>query len=143
MKPKIKPQTSNTSAARLSQKSLLGLGIKRKNGEVKPSANDNSKQSKPNNSEEKTTTTASTTATTNTANQPKDIKDLPCIETNQFDKGNFKCVAILPGLGPYNESSDSEISSDSEDEPHGCEDHNKYDLVGRKHQKKKHDHHDD
>lgn len=136
MKPKIKPQTSNTSTARLSQKSLLGIGIKRKNGEVKPpSANDNSKQFKQENSEYKTPTT--------TAKQPKDIKDLPCIQTDQLNKGNFKCVAILPGLGPYNESSDSEISSDSDDEPHGCEDHNKYDLVGRKHQKKKHDHHDD
>ncbi|KAM7343952.1 PSME3-interacting protein [Cochliomyia hominivorax] len=136
LKPKIKPQTSNTSTARLSQKSLLGIGIKRKNGEVKSPAADSSKQQKLDKNEEKPS------IVTSEIKQLKDVKDLPCIQTNKFDKGNFKCVAILPGLGPYNESSDSEISSGSEDEPHGCEDNNKYDMLGRKHPKKKHDHHD-
>ncbi|XP_023297792.2 PSME3-interacting protein [Lucilia cuprina] len=131
LKTKIKPQTSTTTTARLSQKSLLGIGIKRKNGEVKSPVGDSSKQVKLDNKEEKPAVT-----------QVKDIKDLPCIQTDKLDKGQLKCVAILPGLGPYNESSDSEISSGSDDEPQGCEDNGKYDLVGRKHPKKKHDHQD-
>ncbi|XP_065370361.1 PSME3-interacting protein isoform X1 [Calliphora vicina] len=134
LKTKIKPQTSNTTA-RLSQKSLLGIGIKRKNGEVKSPVAEINKHVKLDTNEEKTLPVAA-------ANQVKDIKDLPCIQTDKLDKGNLKCVAILPGLGQYNESSDSEISSGSDDEPQGCEDNGKYDLVGRKHHKKKHDHQD-
>lgn len=132
---KIKPQTSNVTA-RLSQKSLLGIGIKRKNGEKKPCVADSSKQVKLDNYEGKPENIESKS----TANQVKDIKDLHSIEPKNFDKGQFQCVAVLPGLGPYNDSSDSEISTGSDDEPQGCEDHGKYDLVGRKHLKKKHGH---
>ncbi|XP_015120656.1 PSME3-interacting protein [Diachasma alloeum] len=39
----------------------------------------------------------------------------------------FKCIGILPGLGPYDNSSDSECSSDSDHE----HEHIKYDLLGR------------
>lgn len=72
--------------------------------------------------------------------QKPELVNLNCIKTNQLDVGHFKCVAILPGLGTYNESSDSELSSGSEDEPNGCEDNCNYDLIGRKNEKKKHNH---
>lgn len=142
LKTMIKPQTS-INPTRPSQKSLLGIGIKRKNGEVKSSvtvaptvttnkqAKLEEKVSKGNEEGEKSTSSKQ---------QVKDIKDLPCIKTDKLDKGHFKCVAVLPGLGSYNESSDSEISSGSDDEPQGCEDSGKYDLMGRKHEKKKHNH---
>lgn len=42
--------------------------------------------------------------------------------------GAMKCIAILPGIGKYTESSDSEKSTDTEDEY----DFSAYDWVGRK-----------
>ncbi|XP_037948146.1 PSME3-interacting protein [Teleopsis dalmanni] len=114
---KAKPTTSTT---RPTQKSLLGVGIKRKNDEPESeSGADQNKMSK--------------VITTET--KPLQQRTLLNINTNEFDKGNFKCIGILPGIGRYNESSDSEISSDSNDEPDATE--SKYDLVGRKRQKKK------
>lgn len=150
LKTKIKPHTS-TSTARLSQKSLLGVGIKRKNGELKANVTsvDDSKQKKLEKEQLKAKDSSSKfvnnseSKTIQQLQQVKKLEELPCIQTDKFDKGHLKCVAILPGLGPYNESSDSEISSGSDDEPQGCEDNGKYDLVGRKHQKKKHDHQDE
>jgi len=49
-----------------------------------------------------------------------------------LDRGALKCVAILPGIGRYKESSDSEMSSDSEEEISN----DIYDLCGRKKIKK-------
>ncbi|XP_015510535.1 PSME3-interacting protein isoform X1 [Neodiprion lecontei] len=42
--------------------------------------------------------------------------------------GGMKCIGILPGLGSYQHSSDSEASSDTDEEI----EHTKYDLLGRK-----------
>ncbi|XP_017477320.1 PREDICTED: protein FAM192A [Rhagoletis zephyria] len=113
---KVSKTSTVASTTRPTQKSLLGVGIKRKNGE-----------------------TASTTSSKITKNYTAGSADktslFPSITTNQFDKGQLKCIAILPGIGPYNESSDSEMSSGSEDEPDN-DNHAKYDLMGRKRQKK-------
>ncbi|XP_011180490.1 PSME3-interacting protein [Zeugodacus cucurbitae] len=117
---KLTKISTAATSARPTQKSLLGLGIKRKNGEIAGSSN---------------------------AISAKVVKDCPTtdaiklnaltsINTDQFNKGQLKCVAILPGIGPYTESSDSEISSGSEDEPDNYNNGN-YDLMGRKKQKKK------
>lgn len=57
------------------------------------------------------------------------------INTTKHDTGGLKCIAILPGIGSYSESSDSEASSDIDDH-----DHDKIslvDLCGRKITKKK------
>ncbi|XP_053963733.1 PSME3-interacting protein [Anastrepha ludens] len=108
------------STTRPTQKSLLGVGIKRKNGEIASSSNFISSK------------IAKDSTTPNSDKTPS----LPSIKTNNFDKGQLKCIAVLPGIGPYTESSDSEISSGSEDEPDN-DSHTKYDLMGRKRQKKK------
>lgn len=113
--------STTASTVRPSQKSLLGLGIKRKNGETASSSSSISAKI--------------TKDCTTTANATK-LNTLPHINTDQFNKGQLKCVAILPGIGPYTESSDSEISSGSEDEPDNYN-NAKYDLMGRKKQKKK------
>uniref|UniRef100_A0A1I8QAA8 FAM192A/Fyv6 N-terminal domain-containing protein n=1 Tax=Stomoxys calcitrans TaxID=35570 RepID=A0A1I8QAA8_STOCA len=118
---------AQTSASRPSQKSLLGIGIKRKNGETPSIAELNESKLPKTANEEKPK-----------SNAAKVDKKFAAISVDSLDKGHFKCVAILPGLGPYNESSDSEISSGSEDEPNGCNDKCTYDLVGRKNEKKKH-----
>lgn len=42
----------------------------------------------------------------------------------------MKCIGILPGLGSYEDSSDSDCSSDTDQEPEP--NRSKYDLLGRK-----------
>lgn len=42
----------------------------------------------------------------------------------------LKCIGILPGLGTYEDSSDSDCSSDTDQETEPCP--SKYDILGRK-----------
>lgn len=44
--------------------------------------------------------------------------------------GGMKCIGILPGLGSYDDSSDSDCSSDTDQDPELNQ--SKYDLLGRK-----------
>lgn len=50
------------------------------------------------------------------------------VDLTAYDKGALKCIGILPGIGRYRESSDSEKSTDTDDEY----DFSGYDWVGRK-----------
>lgn len=64
---------------------------------------------------------------------PKQVKIDNVISTTSSSEntsvGAFKCIGILPGIcGTYEESSDSEKSTDTEEEY----DYSKYDWVGRK-----------
>lgn len=53
------------------------------------------------------------------------------IETDSQPATGMKCIGILPGLGSYDDSSDSDCSSSDSDHEHDtC--HTKYDLLGRK-----------
>ncbi|XP_078034324.1 PSME3-interacting protein [Augochlora pura] len=45
------------------------------------------------------------------------------------DIGGMKCIGILPGLGSYEDSSGSDCSSDTDQDPEP--NHSKYDLLGR------------
>ncbi|XP_032683364.1 PSME3-interacting protein isoform X2 [Odontomachus brunneus] len=45
-------------------------------------------------------------------------------------KCGLKCIGILPGLGTYEDSSDSDCSSDTDQETEPCP--SKYDILGRK-----------
>lgn len=105
-----------SATARNTQKSLLGQGIKRKNGELPTT----SKVSK---------TEQETTAEKSIA--PATIS----INTTKHDVGGLKCIAILPGIGSYTESSDSEASTDTDDHDH--DKNSLVDLCGRKILKKK------
>lgn len=53
-------------------------------------------------------------------------------EDAQHQMGALTCIGILPGLGCYNDSSDSEISSDSDQDTSQV----KLDMLGRKIKKK-------
>ncbi|XP_026673523.1 protein FAM192A-like isoform X2 [Ceratina calcarata] len=67
-----------------------------------------------------------------------DIKNLECesgypddsLQSKYSDSGSMKCIGILPGLGSYEDSSDSECSSDTDQDPDP--NHPRYDLLGRK-----------
>ncbi|XP_015433857.1 PREDICTED: protein FAM192A [Dufourea novaeangliae] len=50
-------------------------------------------------------------------------------ETVVSNMGGMKCIGILPGLGSYDDSSDSDCSSDTDQDPEPK--HSKYDLLGR------------
>ncbi|KAH8355165.1 hypothetical protein KR093_007433 [Drosophila rubida] len=108
--------TGVSSTTRTTQKSLLGQGIKRKNGEI-PTTSKVAKL------EEKGTTAAKSTPSSTAAN------------TSPHDVGGLKCIAILPGIGSYTESSDSEASTDTDDLDHDKS--SLVDLCGRKIIKKK------
>ncbi|XP_014489366.1 PREDICTED: protein FAM192A isoform X2 [Dinoponera quadriceps] len=53
------------------------------------------------------------------------------VTSRQVSKnGGLKCIGILPGLGTYEDSSDSDCSSDTDQETEPCP--HKYDILGRK-----------
>lgn len=89
-----------------------------------PSSDDNSKDAaaaspspkKPSTSQSATSCDASDA----TAN------DDECIANS--DNGALECIAILPGIGKYTESSDSDKSTDTEEDY----DFSSYDWIGRK-----------
>ncbi|XP_076163327.1 PSME3-interacting protein isoform X1 [Ptiloglossa arizonensis] len=57
-------------------------------------------------------------------------KDVPLeIKNIVNEMGGMKCIGILPGLGSYEDSSDSDCSSDTDQDPEPS--HTKYDLLGR------------
>lgn len=63
------------------------------------------------------------------AKESNDTKVLVLPEDTEVQTGALKCVAILPGLGSYDDSSDSDNSSDSEPET-TCK-QVKIDMLGR------------
>ncbi|XP_006620626.1 PSME3-interacting protein [Apis dorsata] len=58
------------------------------------------------------------------------FKDISENKNITNETGGMKCIGILPGLGSYEDSSDSECSSDTDQDPEP--NHSKYDLLGRK-----------
>lgn len=50
------------------------------------------------------------------------------IDLSVHNRGALKCIGILPGIGKYNDSSDSEKSTDTEEDY----DFTDFDWVGRK-----------
>lgn len=72
-------------------------------------------------SDEKTTTSNSNSNSSDTASNTK-------IDLSVHDKGALKCIGILPGIGKYRDSSDSEKSTDTDDDY----DFSDYDWIGRK-----------
>ncbi|XP_055855119.1 PSME3-interacting protein [Episyrphus balteatus] len=130
-KPKAKTSHASNSSSRQSQKSLIGAVVKRKNGEVNAVSPKVAKTE----TVSKSPVKAEDAEPSNV--DPESNKLPTSITTSQLNRGSLKCTAILPGIGPYNDTSDSEMSSDSDDEPQtGCQ----YDLVGRKRPKKKVEH---
>lgn len=120
---KTTAKSAGASVGRSTQKTLLGQGIKRKNGELPTT----SKVAKITENE------VEQTATNEATKDPADKTTNTTLITNKYNQGALKCIAILPGIGSYTESSDSEASTD-EEEPSMC---SRTDLCGRKIPKKK------
>lgn len=94
---------------------MLGLGVKRKIEKISPD--------KP----------------TVKGNNKSQANPYPLQNQNPatLDNGLLKCIAILPGIGTYPESSDSEASTDSGEELAEQLYREQLDLLGRKPPKKK------
>lgn len=70
-----------------------------------------------------------------TANAPSTESKNETDDLSVYDKGALKCIGILPGIGKYLESSDSEKSTDTDDEY----DFSEFDWMGRKFTKNQED----
>lgn len=137
----VKPKTVKT-ATRPSQKSFLA-GIVRKrpandNTDPKPDNSNDSvpaKSSKLNGSESSTSGQNANKDETDSNPVEADSKcdrdknnENQKIDLSAHDTGAMKCIGILPGIGRYRDSSDSEKSTDTDDDY----DFSDFDWVGRK-----------
>lgn len=137
------PQTSNknlSSGSRNSQLKLLaGVVVKRpekqKQGDVirgikrKLSPADENRNAQ-NKEESQTTQLNSQQDTKCTEDESKNYEDMSMESKLVNETSGLKCIGILPGLGSYDDSSDSVSSSDTDQDPEP--NHSKYDLLGRK-----------
>lgn len=121
----------------MSQKSILA-GVVRKrpandsteSGIVKPNDSVPEKVSKPNgngNGNEVTKSDESQSISNSKSVESKNNAD-KTIDLSVHDRGAMKCIGILPGIGKYRDSSDSEKSTDTDDDY----DFSDFDWVGRK-----------
>lgn len=127
----VKPKPKQTSS-RPSQKSILaGIVVRKRSNDSTECTNGKTNSdsipnkickietsSKESSAEEAPKPMANTS--TDTQNQTVDL--------SVYDKGAFKCIGILPGIGKYRESSDSDKSTDTDDEY----DFSEFDWMGRK-----------
>lgn len=146
-KTAVKPKSGNASA-RPSQRSIMA-GIVRKrsandNGEQQNSDGLPAKISKLNGNERSGGADDAHTASiinskpgekvanSNTKNNSSGSSSTTTsntkIDLSMHDKGSLKCIGILPGIGKYRDSSDSEKSTDTDDDY----DFSDFDWVGRK-----------
>lgn len=142
-----KPKSVKVVSSRPSQKSILaGIVRKRKASPSPDEPNEQQKKTVPNRptndygSNAKPTEIANEADTTNPSAHPnEEEKNAPSnvspakapilvSDLSAYDEGALKCIGILPGIGKYRESSDSEKSTDTDDEYDFCE----FDWMGRR-----------
>lgn len=115
---KPKPTKTILASSRMSQKKILaGVVVKkRKHEEESSTSNSESKESKLEPPVKSKPTDGETAGTQKAAAAPN----------KKMQSGAMQVIRILPGLGTYRESTDSDASSDSDDES------GQYDWIGRK-----------
>lgn len=125
---------------RLSQKSILA-GAVRKRVAVDNTDGTNNK-SKDDQVPAKMSKVENSTSSTAQANGGKSDENGDSssnkLDLSVHNKGSLVCIGILPGIGKYKDSSDSEKSTDTDEEY----DFSDYDWIGRK-MKRNHDDCDD
>ncbi|XP_052563868.1 PSME3-interacting protein isoform X2 [Culex pipiens pallens] len=116
---KPKPTKTPIASSRMSQKKILaGVVVKKRKHEEEPSST-LTEEKKP----ENVTEPAKPEASKATQSGPPK----PDQPNKKLKSGALQVIGILPGLGSYRESTDSEASSDSEVD---CDGH--FDWIGRK-----------
>uniref|UniRef100_A0A8D8GZ27 Protein FAM192A n=1 Tax=Culex pipiens TaxID=7175 RepID=A0A8D8GZ27_CULPI len=116
---KPKPTKTPIASSRMSQKKILaGVVVKKRKHEDEPSSTSTEEKKSENVTEPaKPEASKATQSGPPKSNQPN----------KKLKSGALQVIGILPGLGSYRESTDSEASSDSEVE---CDGH--FDWIGRK-----------
>lgn len=122
--PKVNATKTST---RPTQKSILaGIVRKRTANEALDGSSDKSPPANIPEKKDKSTETHTSRSTQTKSNASKtSVNDTPA---GPYDAGAMKCIGILPGIGKYGDSSDSERSTDTDDEY----DFRDYDWIGRK-----------
>lgn len=142
-----KPKSVKVVSSRPSQKSILaGIVRKRKASPSPDEPNEQQKKQSPNRSTIENDSTAKPAEIANnedTANlsvspiegrehASSDVSPAkaPIVvsDLSAYNEGALKCIGILPGIGEYRESSDSEKSTDTDDEY----DFGEFDWMGRR-----------
>lgn len=118
------------TSSRPTQKSILaGIVRKRTANEALDGSSDKSTAANIPAKQNKSTETHTATATQTSQTDSNDSKStVNSTSADAYDKGALKCVGILPGIGKYGDSSDSERSTDTDEEY----DFTDYDWIGRK-----------
>ncbi|XP_031640762.1 PSME3-interacting protein [Contarinia nasturtii] len=132
-----KPKTPKPPA-RQSQKSILAGAVRKRAAtddiDGKQPSKDEVVPAKVNKTNDNTTSSVETNGNQNTGQSENSTSTSNTIDLSVHNKGALKCVGILPGIGRYNDSSDSEKSTDTDDDY----DFSDFDWIGRK-VKKNHD----
>lgn len=139
-----KPKSVKTVSSRPSQKSILA-GIVRKR-KASPGLDEPAEKQSPNKSSiandstEKQAPLANKVEKIDSSGQPSEKEKsspsknaeakgpIVVSDLSHYDEGALKCIGILPGIGRYRESSDSEKSTDTDEEY----DFGEFDWMGRK-----------
>ncbi|XP_055312009.1 PSME3-interacting protein [Sitodiplosis mosellana] len=112
--------------ARPSQKSILAGAVRKR--VATDNTNDKSKEGNVPAKVSKMENSISSTAETNGKSDEHGNTSSNSLDLSVHDKGALKCIGILPGIGKYKDSSDSEKSTDTDDDY----DFSDFDWVGRK-----------
>ncbi|XP_053687955.1 PSME3-interacting protein [Sabethes cyaneus] len=125
---KSKPSKVSVVSNRMSQKKILaGVVVKKRKLEEEPSETPNNESPIEKKEPAKTSTSKDLSMTEN--NTQISEHQTPTAGNKKVKSGALQVIGILPGLGSYRESTDSEASSDSDEDP---VDAGQYDWIGRK-----------
>lgn len=123
-------QKTTKLPARPSQKSILAGAVRKRAANDTPNSNDSSaKLAKVDDNK----TSTNDTSETNFGSKPSEQSNSSSskIDLSVHNKGALKCIGILPGIGKYRDSSDSEKSTDTDEDY----DFTDFDWIGRKSKK--------
>lgn len=119
----IKPPT------RLSQKSILAGAVRKRVAvDTTDGINNKSKDDNVPAKRSKVENCTSSTAESNGKSDENGDSSSNKLDLSVHNKGSLVCIGILPGIGKYKDSSDSEKSTDTDEEY----DFSDFDWVGRK-----------
>lgn len=120
-------QKTTKLPARPSQKSILAGAVRKRAANDTPNSNDSSaKLAKVDDNKTSTNNTSVTNLGSKSSDQSNSSSSK--IDLSVHNKGALKCIGILPGIGKYRDSSDSEKSTDTDEDY----DFTDFDWIGRK-----------
>lgn len=123
-----KPRTAKVVSSRPSQKSILASIVRKRKAST--SLGEATEQLEKRSANKPTDANDSSKEQAGVQEDKSRQSKAPIVvsDLSEHDEGALKCIGILPGIGKYRESSDSEKSTDTDDEY----DFGEFDWMGRK-----------